>query len=249
MSSRVTGAAKLLIEARCSGVTFAEFPDDLLPQSVEDAYGIQDIVGKEFGFYGWKLGPLKDGVEPRCSLLPGKAALESSADPVKSPVGTDGIELEVAVKIGKDLPKIDRPYTVDDAREAIGSLHLILELIGSRFNDRGAVSPFSAIADCQNNEAVVIGPALPDWQTVDLSSLALSLSVDGKEPFVVETGPDLDSILAQLVWLANHTAERTGGLRAGDLVITGARIGPVPGKGARRITGEGAPFAPVTLVL
>lgn len=249
MSDRITEAARMLIEARRSGEKFAEFPEEIRPQTIEEAYAVQDIIGREFGFYGWKIGPLKDGVETRCSLLPGKAPLLSSSEPATQAGNIEGYELEVAVMIGEDLPARDTEWTAADVAPYAGSFHLVLELIGSRFTDRTAVTQFSAVADSQSNENVVLGPALPEGTGFDPATLALGLSFDDREPFSTATGSGHDGILAQLAWLANHTAARTGGLRKGDLVITGARIGPVPGEGAKHITGEGAPFAPVELVI
>lgn len=248
MSSRISEAAQLLAAARESHVPIKEFPPDLIPRNIGDAYAIQDIFGREQGFYGWKVGVAKDGHEPHCALLLGNAARRSPLAVSRATSGIEDVELEIAVTLQKDLAPIGRDYRPAEIEAAIGSLHLALELVGSRFENRRVVSPLSAIADHQSNVGVLLGAPLADWPGVDLAALTLRLRLDGREMATVSRGASLAGMLAQLAWLARHAADRHAGLRAGDVIITGARIGPVPVTGVRTVEGEAPPFAPIRLV-
>jgi 2-keto-4-pentenoate hydratase len=248
MSSPILEAARLLATARESRIPIKDLPPHLMPRSIEDAYAIQDLLGRERGFYGWKVGSAKNGNEPRCALLPGLAAQASPHALSRAAARVDDIELEVAVTLKKDLPPLGRKYTPADIEGAIGALHLAVELIGSRFENRNDVSQLSAIADHQSNAGVVLGAPLEDWRNVDLADLRLRVLFDGEETASASTGASLQEMLAPLAWLANHTVGRHGGLKAGQVVITGARIGPTPVDRAGTIVCEAEPFSPIRLV-
>jgi 2-keto-4-pentenoate hydratase len=161
----------------------------------------------------------------------------------------DEVELEVAVTIGKSLPPIGRDYEPGEIEDAIGSLHLGFEVVGSRFENRQIVPPLLAIADNQSNEGVLLGAPLDNVAGVDLAGLALRLVIDGVEVATSGQGASLSDVVGQLTWLANHVAGRIGGLRTGDIVMTGARIGPVSIADAAMVEGTGQPFASISLTL
>jgi 2-keto-4-pentenoate hydratase len=71
------------------------------------------------------------------------------------------------------------------------------------------------------------------------------LALDGRSAGSARVGLTLADLLAPVVWLANHAMTRSNGLRCGDIVITGARIGPVPLLNATRVEARGSPFPPV----
>lgn len=249
MSSRIQDAAQLIAAARRSHVLISEFPGDLVPESLEEAYAIQDVVARDNLVYGWKVGPRRDGQEPRCAPLLGENLHDTPLDLQRGANNIDAVELEVFVKLKNDLPGIGRPYFPSHVETAIGSLHLGLELVGSRFKDRTTISQYLAIADNQSNGGAVLGGPTDEWQNTDLASLKLSLSIDGEQLSSMQTGASLDEIVDQVAWLANHTLARGMGLKAGHIIMTGARIGPVSVKEARSAHGASNLFAPVSLLV
>jgi 2-keto-4-pentenoate hydratase len=52
--------------------------------------------------------------------------------------------------------------------------------------------------------------------------------VDGAVMLETRGGNPAGDLMRLVVWLANHVAGRTGGLRAGDFVTTGSFIGMQP---------------------
>lgn len=222
-------AAAILLAAWSEGRPVADLPAALAPATLADAYAIQDAVlrlkGGSIG--GWKIAAGTAG-EPRCAPLPAAAIQESPA--VRTAAGTPSprIEVEVAARFGRALPPRGTPYGPADLADAIASLHPALELLSSRFIDNKAVSPLSALADSHSNTGVVLGAPVAAWQGIDLGRVSIGLFYDGKPAGEAEGGPGTRSVLATLAWLANHAAARRGGLKAGEIVITGARIGPLP---------------------
>ena len=71
----------------------------------------------------------------------------------------------------------------------------------------------------------VYGPACPNWQAIDFSHEAVTLAVDASIR-VERTGSNTSGNLHRLLpWLANHAAQRTGGLHAGQWITTGSWTG------------------------
>jgi 2-keto-4-pentenoate hydratase len=220
-----TLAASLLLRAREDGNRIDELADAVRPNTVEQAYAIQDATVRQQGRVGaWKVSPMRPGAPPNCAPI---AASHLHASPACiTGIAAPEVEVEIAVRLGRDLPAREAAYEADEMRAAVAALHPAIEVLDSRFLDRRAVSPFSAMADGQSNAAVVIGDGLEGWGGLDLGRLAIRLRIAGRECAATDGGAGTDNVLAALAWLANHAAARCGGLKKGDVVITGARIGP-----------------------
>jgi 2-keto-4-pentenoate hydratase len=237
---QIRQAAQILADARRTGVVLKDLPAELRPQTVKDAYAIQySIAGLCGAIGGWKVGLPKPGDEPRATPIPAIYVIPSGGRwPASEPTR---LEVEFAVKIKTSLPKRDSPYVREEVLGAIGSAHIAFELLGARFQDRKQVAGLTLLADGQSNGGLVVGAPIPDWTQVDLAKLAMTLRVDGAVEATTFVGPAVDPTVDALVWLANHAAEHIGGLREGQVVLTGARIGPttVPAqRGVEAQTGE-----------
>ncbi|WP_431284589.1 2-keto-4-pentenoate hydratase [Humitalea sp. 24SJ18S-53] len=233
-------AARLLLDVRGGGSRLAKLPDGLQPATIAQAYAIQDAVNLALGpVAGWKVSPLRGTDPPNCAPIGAALIHASPARLASGALPGAEIEGEVAVTLGRDLPPRATPYGPDDLGAAIASVHLAVEVLSSRFQDRKAVPPLGVVADSQGNAAVVLGPARGDWRDLELGGVAMRLLVGGAEVASVAGGADTANVLASLAWLANHAAARMGGLRRGDVVITGARAGPRPiGLGATTVVAD-----------
>jgi 2-keto-4-pentenoate hydratase len=226
-SSDAERAALLLMGARQSGQRLADLPDDLQPATVAQAYAIQDAAMRHMGpIGGWKVSPLRPGADPGCAPVSAALIHASPAAFTLSEMPDTEIEVEIAVKLGRDLPARETSYEAADVRMAIATLHPAVELLGSRFKDRKAVSALSAVADSQSNAGIVLGEGLADWAGLDLGRVVMGLRIGGEEVSSTDGGADTANVLDSIAWLANHAASRNGGLKKGDVIITGARIGP-----------------------
>lgn len=236
---------ELLLSHRARGILIDGLSPDLVPADLETAYRVQTETAMALGPVGaWKVQPFPEHGEPAASpvlnsvVFGDKAALELSrfADP--------GIEAEIAVTLNRDLPLRYADYGADDVREAVGSLHVAIEVIASRFLDRTRQPALAGMADLQNNGAVIVGPARSAQNWPELGQQSISLVVDGAEIGRVEDGATTANMLRSLAWLANHAARRGLALKTGDVIITGARIGSLPLNG-KNVTVEAEGFAPV----
>jgi len=223
-------AADLLVDVRRSRRRLTDLPPDLQPSDIAAAYAVQDAVVARAGTIGgWKVSPPTPVEEPRCSPV---LAADIHASPANLTFAANliapEIEVEIALLLARDLPARARAFDAEEVAEAIGSAHPALEILSSRFENRKAVPPNAAVADGQSSGGIVFGPALTDWRSLDFANVAMELYYDDERVGHCAGGPTLAVVLEEMTWLANHAARRNGGLKSGQIVITGARIKPIP---------------------
>jgi 2-keto-4-pentenoate hydratase len=91
-----------------------------------------------------------------------------------------------------------------------------------------AVGAAQLIADAACAWWATVGePSSIDWGDIDLGAHAVAVFKDGRL-FAEGRGENVGGPLRALTWIANELAAYGGGLRAGDLVITGTCVEPVP---------------------
>jgi len=147
------------------------------------------------------------------------------------------VEVELAVVLAHDLPPRPTPYEMGDLQRAVAHVTGAFELLGSRFADRTAVSRTESLADLLSSAGVVKGQGAAHFDSLEFAQVAMSLMFDATVVGTATGGPSTAEVLGTLTWLANHACGRVGGLRAGQVVITGARIHPInlPPHGAQLI--------------
>ncbi len=216
-------AARLLLSARRDPTQkLHSLPEVMRPKTEEQAYLVQRAIMAELGeIGGWKVGSPNPTGPFTCAPLPA-AGVQISPGHVATEQCTDqGVEAEIAVKIAHNLPPRDTPFSEEDVLAAIVSAHPAIEVLQSRYVEPDRVDPLSGLADSLSHFGLVVGPAIPDWQSIDLAAEQVALIVNGKEMKRC-TGNPAGNMLRLLVWLANQGAHWAGGLRAGQYVTTGS---------------------------
>ena len=129
-----------------------------------------------------------------------------------------GIEAEIAVCFGRDLPLRAEPYRHEEILAAIASVHVAMELVDTRLNDPEKAGPLWRLADSLVNGGLVLGEAIPNWRKLDFSGLTVRIHSNAN--CLVETlgRPPLDDLFFCLPWWIEHVC----GARTGDIVTTGA---------------------------
>jgi 2-keto-4-pentenoate hydratase len=234
---KIKTAARYLVDARTSAQLRQTLPPDLMPGSVEEAYAVQDeIITLSGGAGGWKIAPRPNGGEFLCSPIPQRFFLAPEIRIGRPDLLSPEAEAEIAIRMGQDLGPKPGGYSLEEVMAAVASLHPVIEILSSRFENRKSVDPLCNLADLQSCGAVVVGPPCADWRTIEMSNVALAMSVDGREVGSTAGGAASHHVFAALAWLANHANGRNGGLRKGDVVITGSRVGPVQVAAGAQVT-------------
>lgn len=137
-------------------------------------------------------------------------------------------EVEIAFRFASALPPRPGPYGVDEVLAAVGSVHPAIEFPDSRFADFCAVGAASLIADDACADRFMLGPAAPAWRHLDLAALSLSATVNGSEHHDGRGSNALGDPRVALAWIVNELSGLGLAMGAGEFVITGACVKPVP---------------------
>lgn len=206
------------------------------PETLEEAYAVQDAITANLGpVGGWKVSPMRPGSEPRCSPLPSSFFHEAPATVPGAVLAECLAEVEIAVRLGRDLPAPDGIPAAAAVADAIASVHAAVELLSSRFDATADAPDLHRLADLQNCAGVVVGAGLRDWTALEFDALPLGLLLDGSGHAGGPVQPTTERTLAAIGWLAHHAQRRGLPLRAGHVIITGARLGPIAVGSSARI--------------
>lgn len=224
--------------------------ETLVPKDRAEAYAVQcEVVAALGPIGGWKVQPYPADSEPFASPIPSAFVFPAGDAIALNTKAALRVEAEVAVTLSADLPAFDGTYGPDDVLRAIGSTQLAIEVLASRFADPLATPKLAGIADFQSNGALIYGTARSFADLAELGTLEMDLLVDGTSIGKVTEGPTTELTLRSLAWLANHAISRGTPLKAGDVIITGARIGALPLNGKTiTITAPGFETVSATLV-
>jgi len=223
---QMINAADMLLDARRTNQPIADLPADLQPQTLEEAYCVQDRMSLAYeAIGGWKIGAPTADATPMFAPMPFAWISSNGCELRGSMHRYRGLEAEIAFLMGEDLPPRKTPYTRDEVLNAVASCHPAIEVLETAYIDPMQVSRFSMLADLQIHGGFVYGAACPDWQRIDFKQEHVTLAVDGTVR-IERTGSNTSGDLLRLLpFLANEGAARTGGLKRGDWITTGSWTG------------------------
>lgn len=247
---RFEQAAKWLYDAHARRERFAPMPDDLAPQSIDDAYAVQaDYVGlrhEQLGpVVGYKVAVTTPAMRQMTGLTDAIAGDMLEKSVLRGPARVRAsdyvrllVEFEIAVQLADDLPVVGAPYTRETVAASVGALMPAFELADDRNADYStlAAHPLMLIADNAWNEGAVLGAPVHAWKDIDLAALEGTAFVDGKRAGRGQGSDVMGHPFEALAWLANNLAARGLGLWRSDVVITGSLIAsrfPTPGQTVR----------------
>jgi 2-keto-4-pentenoate hydratase len=247
-STRVAEAARLLLEARRTGIPLRELPPQCKPNNAADANDIADEVTRQLGepIAGWKITfvykPREKAI--RAPIFAGRV-FSSPAEIPLSLTPSHFIEPEVTFRLVHDLPPRERIYSPQEVADAVAACPAF-EAVDTRFdtsyrgirqmlNERSTL--LEAYADHITNGAFVIGEPYKDWQRIDFAKMRVAMRTEDK--MIVETvgGHAFIDPFLPVVVLANEL-RRGPGLQAGQTVATGSFTGFFPAEIGQPITAE-----------
>jgi 2-keto-4-pentenoate hydratase len=231
-------AARRLLAAR-KGAAHVQWAD-VLPTDMAAAYAVQDATLAALGEAGgWKVGARTPDAEPACSPLPAAGILRSGATLAGPPWYLRGVEVEVAVRFGRDLDTGDRLPARDEIAAAIDAVLPVLEVIETRLADWRDSDPLAQAADLQNHGALILGEpsAMPAAQ-LDLRSIEAYLAFDGQPVASTYGANTAGDVWRMLAWLARHASLRGRPLRAGQVVTTGSCTGTLFAPEGAKVQGQ-----------
>jgi 2-keto-4-pentenoate hydratase len=248
----IHAAAAILWQHWQQSTRLDELPAHCRPGSRAEAYAIQAEVAKQsgMGIVGWKIAATSTAGQqhirvdgPMAGCLLSARALEGGARISLAGNHMKVAEAEFAFRIGKPLPKRAESYSVAEVLAAVASLHPAIEVPDSRYEDFTRVGAAQLIADVACACWFVLGPATrADWRGIDLARHGVAAYRNGALAGQGSGANVLGDPRSALAWIANELSTYGDGLRAGDVVITGTCLTPVPVSAGDRVKADFGEF-------
>ncbi len=239
-------AADLILEARRARRILAPL-GPLAPADAAAGYAVQRQVADRLRAIppaGFKIGATTRQMQaylgldgPAGGFVPASSLHPDGAELRFAGFLAPGVECEVAVRLGRDLPP--GPCTRDQAAAAVEAVFPAIEVVERRYGDLAELGTPTLIADQVFHAAGLVGAAVADWRAVDLDAARGELRVDGEVRGAGHGRDLLGHPLEALAWLAGSGAAAAfGGLRAGQVVWLGSVTPPIWLDGPCEVTVE-----------
>lgn len=228
-------AARYIFDSHAAHTAYQNLPPEIAPATVEQAYTAQEalaqlLIPREGEVAGLKIAVATKvmqelmGIDHPCGGMIFARRIHASPATLRlADYIHVVVEFELAVRLGRDLPKLSAPWTADSVKPAIEALMPAYELIEDRHAVYRETNALSMIADNCWNAGIVLGtPVVYDQRS--LAGIAGHLKANGRETHRGAT----DDPLATLAWIANLAADRGRPMTAGMVVITGSVIPTLP---------------------
>jgi 2-keto-4-pentenoate hydratase len=228
------------------------------PGTADDAEAVQDAMLADLGHRSgsWKLGATNFTAQRNLNLgrffsglIPPERVLRAPASLDRHALKPAGIECEVIVRVGRDLPLRDAPYSPDEAMAAVETVHPGFEIPETRFSVLGAEGPFALLADNGAAGYAIVGEGRPIAELSGMLPCSARLLIDGAVVAEGDTGALVQPIPQLLADHVNRMGRRGYATRAGDFILTGSLTPYQPLAAAGEIVGDFGPLGRVTLSL
>lgn len=233
----VAEAARVLSAGRLRLARMDVLPPAIRPADEADAYAVQEALHQVLQAAGH--GPVA-GHKIGCTTpvmqaflrIPNPCAGGVFAPTIHHGLGVFpharylhvGVECELAVRLGADLPPGGAPYDRASVGRAVDAVMGAIEVVDDRWVHYPAVDTPTLVADDFFGAGCVLGEPRAAWRTLDLEGVAGTMALDGEGVGQGHGRDILGHPLVALAWLANSRAARGLGLRAGEVVLLGSLV-------------------------
>lgn len=224
--------AARLTKAVAERAAIAPLSDEFADLDADTGYAVQDVLRGQAGtLAGWKLGVTSRAKQAQVGVHePVRGYLSaSSALDIGEPLDTGELiqprcEPEIVFILGRDLS--GESATSADVLGATAAVAVGIEVLDSRYRDYRFTMP-DVIADNTSAGRFVVGaPVAPDG--IDLRLAGVVLEHNGEVVATATGAASLGHPASAVAWLVRNLSTRGGGLRAGEVVLSGGLTAAVP---------------------
>jgi 2-keto-4-pentenoate hydratase len=247
---RRVAAADFLDREHRNRARYRNLPAEFAPRDLKEAYAIQRafherLIPRWGPVSGWKIAVTTPAMRrilniPR-PVIGAIFARRIHRAPTRLRAADyihPGLEFEVALELGSDLPKRSRPYTISEVAPAVAAAFPAFEIVEDRFADYTETLGASLCADNAWNAGIVLGPRTDRPEPELLRASRGMVVFDGRD-----LGAGMSTPLESLVWLTNELHDNDFPVTKGMIVMTGSLIAtqyPRAGSSAHfKVTGLG----------
>jgi 2-keto-4-pentenoate hydratase len=225
-------AAQSLLAAHKANIQFTSLGPPDKPAMISDAYDIQDryvalLRGEHGDAVGYKVGLTSAAMQKFCGIdhpiagvVLASRVVRSGATVRRADYGRLGLEFEIAVRVKSDVPVTGVPCTAEMVAPHIDGVCAAIELVDDRRADYSNLDVLSLVADNSWNGGIVLSEFAAKWP--DLERV---LGRATKDHAAIGEGHGRDILghpFNSVAWLATQLNSRGVGLKAGQVVMTGA---------------------------
>ena len=241
----IDATARACLQMHRTRTRYHPLDDAVRAAPLDDAYRIQDALHGLLAaagrgtIAGWKIALTSKAMQQMTGVdQPAAGAIFSSVihpSPAKIDVGAYhhlGVEFEVAVRLGDDLPASGGPWTRATVASRIAACLPAFELVEDGDADYKTLDAFTLVAQNTWNGGVVVGAPVIDWRPVDLENGVTRCWINGEAAGQGRIGDALGHPFEAVAWLANLLNRRGRLLERDMIVMTGSSITtkfPAPG--------------------
>lgn len=238
MNATHVQAATQLLKQRLSLSPITPLESGLSPATMTNGYAIQaalhpllieagmgDMVGHKIGCTTPVMQAFVNINHPCAGRIFSRTVIRDHGTVPRHGFVKLGMECEIVVRLGRDLPPQATPYTREMVATAVDEVMPGIELVDERYQDFHALGVPTLVADDFFNAGCVLGQARRDWRGLDLAALQGRTWINGVEVASGHGSAVLGHPLNALAWLANAQHEHgLPGLKAGEFVMLGSLV-------------------------
>jgi len=252
-------AAAALHRVRAERGLVAPLPDGIAPANEVDGAAVQHALAGLFNAdppRGFKIGATGRRMQEYLGIDTPLGGFMQACDVHLSRAATPfdtlirpGVECEVAVRLGADLPP--GPCSLEQATDAVDEFVTGIELVENRYGDPKTLGAPMLLADQMYHAGAVVGAqGSVDWRQLDIAALRGSITLaDGTGDSGMTSDLMGHPLQALALLAASPLAAAFGGLKAGQVVMLGSVTPPIWLSGPTVVTVSFPPLLPVTLRL
>ena len=238
-STSIKAASTALMVARRDNQGLPTYPG-ALPETLDEAYAIQSDASDRWGepVVGWKVGRIAGDLATQygadrfigpiyastvTTYQPGTVALFPAIEG-----GTAALEAEVIAILGQLVPPTRSDWAPEEVTPLLSGLHIGIEVAGCPVKNIGELGPLASIAAFGNNLGLIVGPAINNWQSVDINGIGCTSTIDGKVIGSAVASALPGGPLTAIAVMLNQAGKLGITLPAGTMISTGAITGVHP---------------------
>jgi 2-keto-4-pentenoate hydratase len=233
VAAKIDDAARWIVKEHVRKKAFTSLPMTFEIVELSEAYQVQEKVIPLFKDHrgevgGYKLAmtskPIQQlcGIDHPCAGHLFKSEIYFGNRTIElDNFGRLGIEFELAVRIGRDLPSAEGPWDRQKILPHIEEVFPAFELVDDRHADYQSLNILTVIADNACSGGVVLGTACHEWHQLDFDILSVVKDLNGDKENS-NTGLALGNPLNSVVWLANFLNDKDCQILSGDILMTGS---------------------------
>lgn len=217
--------------------TRVTLPAELVPQTLNESYAIQDAVTSLLGkpVVGYKIGLTNPATwagagvtEPISGRVFADTILSNRITAAPALSHLRAVESEIAFTLGTTFNPRETPYSLAEVIAGISKTNACIEICDSRY-DSDDVSLACIVADNANGAALVLGDSLDKWNIDDFNAMPVTLYRNNEVAVEGTTRNVMGNPLNALLWQINWLSARKIPVHAGQVVSTGTCTGVTEG--------------------